>query len=280
MSIELPDVVFRNRTIEEQIDREQIYSTPIDAIFVNKGVWVWLQGAEYPQCGMVTPEMLGAMNVAKRMFMEIMRVASIPVIAIPILMYVIVSPKRFLLVEKLLKMYTETVYKVINDYIVAEDHQTNFSKELEWSIFFFVKQLGIDIKIASKLSEILSTLIQGDNAYRYRMMDFFEGMNVENFKKKPSKEIGRLINMLCSREKDGTVRKKFVLIGFLAKGALLIPEVKKALLITLDKVDINKLKFNEVDLYWALLYKDYNALGMSYAARQEYLGDAKKPELI
>lgn len=276
--IELPDEIFRNRKVVEQISAEQQQVSEVENIIINNGVWVWLKGAAYPQWGMVTPEMLRSMNVAKRLFMEMVRVATSPVL-IPLYMYLAVSRNRMKFINKVLRMYADTIYKEMSDYVLLEKHQPDFSKELEWFVFFFAKQIGVEVRISEQLAEVLSTLIQGDNAYRYRVMDFFQGMNKENMIKNPRKEIGKLINMICSREKDPVVRKKFMLVGMMFQGVLLIPSIKKALILSVEKTNINKLKFNEIDLYWALLYKDYNSLGMSYAGRMEYLGDIDKPEI-
>lgn len=279
--IELPEELFRNISTAEAVGREQQHFTKITDYALSDGLLVYLEGAEYPQRGIVTPEMMAAMNISKRLFVQMIKVASSPVM-FPVYIILLLSSKKkkIAFFEKLAEMYGDVAYKAISNFVLKEEYQPAFSKELEWFVYFFLKQVGISVKNCTMISEAISTLVQGDNAYRYRVMDIFEGTTKEKLIENPRKEINRLVGMFLSREKNSVVRQKFIMIGYIISAVLLVPSIKKAFIEALERTDLHKLKFNEVDMYWALLYKDYNCLGMSYAMRREHLGDASVPVLM
>jgi len=241
---------------------------------LNDGFYVFLEGAEYPMQGFSTPKFMADANIAKRMLMGGVKVLS-QWWMIPGVLVALAFNKYNVFVE----YYTESAYKVMRDHVLKDQFQTPFAKELEWMIYCFVNNINIRPYLAQALSEIISMIISGDSAYRFRVMDMFNEVNKEALTKNPSKEIKRLMALFAEREKDPTVTKKFQQFALLISVAFMVPKIRKTFIEVVDKVDFNKLKFDEIESYWACLFNDYNSFGKNDEERRQYIGDASIPVL-
>lgn len=282
MSIELPEEVFRYQTAAEAVATEQQHHTPVESIYVEKGVWVQLKGAAFPQRGLVTPEMMAAMNISKRLLVKMLHVATMPVL-LPAYAIFIVLPyvlkKRIL--HTVLGMYVEVAYKSVREFVVEDEHQAEFSKELEWFVYVYMKDLELKDYYAKALSEVISTVVQGDSAYRYRVMDIFHEIDGKRLYKHPTREIIRVAKLSASREYlYPYMAKKITTLGYVLGMIMLYPKARHALRVALQKIDLSKLGYNEIDNYWAMLHKDYNYKGLTYDKRLATLDGVSKPELI
>lgn len=116
------------------------------------------------------------------------------------------------------------------------------------------------------IRNIICHLFQYDNSYRYRMQDILGNLD----KSKPLKrEIIRLFDLWLTREKaEKMIRKRwllkkalwiFLLIFWFKYGRIAKEFVQK--------IDIEKIKMDEADIYYCLNRPDYDFQGKSYEKR-------------
>jgi len=104
-------------------------------------------------------------------------------------------------------------------------------------------------------------IFQMDNAYRYRgqslLLEIDQSKLTGYFETR--KEILRVVDIYLSRDKDEQVAKKMRDAKHILSIALLIPKINKLFRTILTELDLDKIKFDEIDRYWVSLRKDgYN----------------------
>lgn len=121
----------------------------------------------------------------------------------------------------------------------------------------------------NKLSIVISTILQYDLAYRWRLQDLFGETSKESLTKSPRKEIKRLLAINRKREHifnggpgkqnpGKSVADKFIIFGILLDISLLFPPARRKLRKIIEKADFHKLQLDEADRYWCRMRTDYD----------------------
>jgi len=268
--IELPDELYRYRSVNETLYSEAVQHTPVEKLTWSKGVFLHLQGAAYPQKNMTGPETMWAINVAKRNFIVGFKLFS----RWYMLPSLLLTPKN-----ELMDYYVDTSWKVVSPYMLKYDYLTSISQELEWLVYYFTKSLGIKNDLAEKFGEIFAACIEYDNAYRFRLLDIFSETTKEKLVENPRKEIKRLIKILEERDSPG-VAVKFRRVARLLDLLLLFPKIRKSFIISIGEIDIQKMQYDDNDRYWVCLRQDYKFMGKTDEERKEMIKDKSLPVLI
>jgi len=123
------------------------------------------------------------------------------------------------------------------------------------------REYRVDVK---RLFWCLGTIIQSDFAYYWRIQDF-----LSNFQKTKNirKEMNRLFNLAIERENQ--IKEKIIILKRFIMLILLFPPFRKMVEIYFNKLDMNRIKPDEEDLYWAGRRQGYNFGGISYKDRLE-----------
>jgi hypothetical protein len=279
--IELPEEIFRHVKNEEAVQQEQEGFSYIDEIKIDDdGIKVWFEGAKYPFRGLSTPKFIVDANVVKRMFIVNVTLMTQWFMApVAIIFLALPHKKKIQMADRLLSTFTEVAFKLIKDHVLIDKMQSPFSRELEWFIYYFMKNVGFSEPVANKFSEIMSTIIDGDNAYRLRVMDVFHEINWDRLESNPGKEIQRVMHIIKDRDLHPQVTKKFKAVALLARIIFMSPKIKKTLKETLKKVNFEHLSYDKIEKYWACLRTDYKHFGMTNEERRKLLGDDSIPVL-
>lgn len=119
--------------------------------------------------------------------------------------------------------------------------------------------------------DIISAIIEWDNAYRYRLEDIFGEFDKAAFIRNPSKEIDRLIKIWVQRER-GWHEYKGKLITMAAALRLLlffVPGLRRFFCAFAEELDLEKVRLDEADRYYCLVRPDYDADGEPITVRQK-----------
>ena len=263
----LPKHLFENKTGTEQVATEQDIFYIVEKITYDNGVQSWLKGAEYPQKGIAPAETLFFLNMAKRIIVESMKLGSkVPVILSFIVGQAILPKRHKLSIEKAIGIYNSILWKVISPYILKPEYMIAMPKEIRKLSYVFLREIKIDENTARQFSSIFSHFFEYDNAYRYRVQDMFNETTEQDLIDNPFKEIKKFIRL--SKERDQKAVSEKIVAGLkLISWLLRIPKYRKAFNNALGFIEFEKLKFDEIDLYWIGMRNDYTYLGEDYATR-------------
>lgn len=286
--MKIPQQCFKYSTAEEQIDAEGQMVTPLEKIEWNNGIFQYLQGAAYPMKSLASAETMWALNGAKRIFIEGARFLT-KWYFLPAYMLLVILPwkikKKFL--EQVIYSYCEVAWRPLSPYILKTNYMTAIAQELEWGAYSFLKNIGVKEDLCWKFAEIFASLIEYDNAYRYRANDIFAETTKKILYEKPIREVGRLLKIMGSREhytSDGkrheVVFNKFRLLGVVLQIGLLHPKIRKAFKTSISQIDVSKMGYDEIDKYWVCLREDYFFMGKSNEERKKIISGMSKPALI
>lgn len=229
--------------------------TPLQRVKYDRGIFAYYEGAEFPQKGVSSVEVMKAINIVKAMITGILSI-------------------RFNLVS-VLSAFNRVGNKVIEQYLLKDEYRTAGTLELCRIIYDFIFSLTSNVTVALHFSRIFSHLIEYDNAYRLRVLDLGTATSKEKLLKSPRKELKRLVKVLSDREifLGEDVTRKFRATANILSLLLYIPKYKKAFKYAIYMADWEKMTFDNVDRYWAYLRTDYNFDGLSHYTRMRILED-------
>ena len=125
-----------------------------------------------------------------------------------------------------------------------------------------------------KLRDIFCMILEMDYAYRARFQDILPELNKEELKKNVKKEIGRVFDIIISRETvmvskwQGLKKATMIVLSF--------KNLRKIIVKALLEMDLDKIKRDEADWYYVLDRSDYSYGGMSYEERMKILIEMDK----
>lgn len=116
-----------------------------------------------------------------------------------------------------------------------------------------------------KFIKFCATVIECDNAYRYRIQDIISNWDKT---KNPVKEAGRLFDLMISREtsipyKMRVFKKAMMSVLYLSRG------VRRVLAQIINEIDFKKIEMDESDRYFSLLISGYNTKGWRLEDRKK-----------
>lgn len=229
--------------------------TPLQRVKYDRGIFAYYEGAEYPQKGLSSVEVMKAINIVKSIIAGILSV-------------------RFNLIS-ILRAFNRVGNKVIEQYLLKDEYRTAGTLELGRITYDFIFSLTSNDTVALHFSRIFSHLIEYDNAYRLRFLDLGTATSKEKLLKNPRKEMKRLVSLLSKREVflGDDVTRKFKMVVNVLSLLLFIPKYRKAFKYAIHMADWEKMTFDNIDRYWAYLRTDYDFEGLSYVTRMRILED-------
>jgi hypothetical protein len=128
-----------------------------------------------------------------------------------------------------------------------------------------------------KIRLIICSILEFDDAYRYRVQDLFSILNKDLFEKNPIKELKRLWKICVVRESPNAGFTKFNFIFpfvmiYIKFNRKLFKEIKEFFM----NIDLNEIKLSIEDIYWSNMKTQYNFRGMPYEFRKEENENIKK----
>ena len=114
----------------------------------------------------------------------------------------------------------------------------------------------------------LVSFIQFDHAYYYRVHDFFNQLDIINFKKNPRKELNNLFELCIGREHQ--IQEKLKLCKKVVNYAMLFPPTKQLLISYIQSLDYDKFIPDDNDRYWYGRREGYDFEGKSFKDRTAF----------
>lgn len=270
---ELPEHIFRYGDGASDVNNEVRTAQKVniaEGVTFDKGVFLHLKGAYHPQKVMATPEIMYAFNLAKRHIIEPLKFLN-KWYFYPGLLITMRKPETFI------ESFNMMTWRFIKPHLLKEEFMTPQSKELEWTVYMFLKKIGIKDHNAEQFSATLAHAIEYDSAYRLIVVDLLNILNKELLIKNPRKELLRVAQYFVERNTDKTMNAKFMAVIKLTSLVLILPKYKKALSDVARTIDFSKFQADEVDIYWMCLREDwYQYLGLTDKERNAYRREMKK----
>lgn len=255
----------------------QVYDTPqyVPILLrveypISGGIFRVLQGFHYLQKTFPTPEAVWCNNVVKKQIKAYFNLLSTPKILFAAIPFVFYSWKKK--VEVLGKSldqvsvpmeYVYSCYPGFPSFILLKKHFCPVARELGSFAYRFLSSLGIPEEVCRRWENIISCVMEYDNAYRFRLEDIFSITTLEKLSHPP--EITRLAGILKEREGEAPdVAIKFGRVARLIRLALYHPNIRKAWKQTLQDTNLTNLHYDDADLEWVTVDNgNYRFLGLS-----------------
>ena len=248
----LPEYIFENKLNVESIKSETPEVSIVDKVVFDKGIFVYYQGAEYPQKGLSSPEIISSINIIKASIIELLKI-------------------RFNYIS-FFSAFDRIGMKILGQYFLKNEYRSVQMLELCRGLYHFAFYLTANDFLASQFSKIVSHIIEYDNAYRLRFIDIASEINKDSLIKSPKKEVFRLLSVAMIR--DRAIRNKLQAIKRALYLVLSIPSIKKAIVYAVKNIDVNNMKYDNIDKYWACLRTDYDFMGLSNEDRRSLIHNA------
>ncbi len=232
------------------------------------GILVYIRDCPFPKKGFPFPEALLAINLAKKILIEGMKLSS----KFWLLPLYLLRRKN---IEKLLESYNKIALINLESYLLRPRFRMRIANEFGDCIYAFLKHLDIHEKPAGDFALIISSIIEYDDSYRYRLEDIASETTKEMMIHFPRQEIKRLTKIMLERDihDSGTnnTRTKVKTISKLLSLALLVPSIKRAFTNAIKYSNFKHFQYDISDEFWVSMRGDYDFMGKTYAQRQQSL---------
>jgi hypothetical protein len=250
------------------------------------GIYKYYHGCLYPEKGIPFPQAIYACNLSKRFLIETIK---------------LFSHSKLLMVAGMFSL--EGIIKSVND--AAEKNLSPFyyngqypryyakpCKEVKNFLEMFLTTLGVSKLESERFAKNLITLIEQDNAYKYRIQDLAGATSIEYLLEDFPEELDYIFGIYMKRElpnrEPGTevnpaMSGKLESIIRLAKAAWWIPKFRGAIRNGLKAIKWENLVMDDADKYHTALWIDYNYQGLSFEDRKAWfisLHDPKKMPIM
>jgi len=253
-------------------------------VISGKGSRLFFKGMKFPVKGFPYKEATFVCNIVKRQTMMVALSLANKNILLPSIGFLFTPFKRKVnLIENFLIHYNRNADYLLHDVFLEEKYMIETSAEIRKFIRNFLNQLGIKSDITEKTAEIFSTLIEYDDAYRYRFEDLLSETSREDMIRQPAKEIKKIIKLHAEREivSSHIISPKFKSFAYIFSFMMWNRKVRKAFNFALKQSYFKNFQLDGADIYHTLLRTDYNAQGKSYEERKaiydEYHKDGYPP---
>lgn len=277
VSFEPPRHIFKYGVTETtQVTRERQAVPMVERIESPEegGIYLYSKGFLFPSKGWPTPQAAVACNNVKRYLIGQIRFFGLPQIALVIVPIALIFKQVIRQWHSEFCMYS---IKVLQPYILRERYYTNFSKQIRVVANTILHEFLGQTK--GRFGEIFATLIEYDQAYRYRLEDIFSETTQEKMLANPRKEVKRLAAIFAQREPKPHLTAKITAMARLLSIALLFPKFKRAFKKAISVIDFTQLQLDEADRYYVSNLDKYQFFGIPVEARRKAYEAMHKGEL-
>lgn len=266
----IPEEIYKKHGSQTQQILNQKIPLPITEKidYTENGIFCYEKGFLHPSKTFTDTEKYQYINDSKRYTIELIRIFAVKEILLCLSLLILIPWKRKLkILERFLTSYCLIVQPKMKQTYLEDKYYSKPTKALKALIENFFEKLGISVITARHLGNICRGLIEADPAYRYRMEDILSETDAERLKKKPVREVRRLVKLFAKRSGSHHTTDKFVSAGRLMAFALLHPKVKRAFREALDTVEWQDLCLDEADRYHVLRFDQYEYMGRTIEDR-------------
>lgn len=231
----------------------------------NGGILIYYKGLILPVKGFPYPEAIQSINIVKKAFIRSITALTSKA-SRPILGLLAFIPFKNRIFDTYLYEFNEFSLPILQPHLLQPHYMTEVASELKKFITNFLTDLGLTE--AGRFATVFSTLIEYDNAYRFRIQDILSESTPENLLLKPSQEISRLLALFTDREIAEQLKPKFHSIAFLLRCALFVPRIKRAFKKAILLSYFPHFQYDAIDRASVLNRGDYNFLGKTIEERR------------
>lgn len=232
------------------------------------GMLAWFRDCPFPAKGMPFPQAIHACNGVKRFWKRGLDALVSRNMALPLLGFLL-SRKKSVIIESWLDAYADSATFILEPFFLDPIRYAECPLEIRIFLINFLTELGISQEVTKKFSEVFSTLIQYDDAYRLRVEDVMSESTKENMLKNPAKEMERILAILSDREPHQGNTDKFSKIATMLKFLFIVPKFKKSFKNAIEKSHFENFQLDDADRYHLMLREDYKAMGYTIQERVE-----------
>lgn len=244
------------------------------------GIYIYYRGLPYPKKGFPYPEAIHANDIAKRTVLTILSMFGIRDMLLPALTLAILPfKKKVRILEYFIGGLNRIMSWTLDGHVLTEERYCNLCKELGKGIDAFFNGLGVDHRYATAFALYIKTMIEYDDAYRYRIEDIMSETTAEKLIENPRKEVRRLLNIFLSREKTHAKNTARILLQ-ISSIVLLYPKIKKSFIKAVGKMNVVKMGLDNADRYHVLQRDEYNFTGRTFEERCEIMRQFHKEKNI
>lgn len=250
-----PPTVSSDVKFEDRVKSEQNVSYILEKLEVTEtdGLLLHIQNAEYPKRGFPFPEAIAHINTIKRLLVVASKVIN------PLSLF-------FINKNKAIEGFNEVALYNIKPYILKTEYLTPVAKEIQKIVSGFAQAIHIKQATAEQFGEIIATMIEYDDAYRYRIQDIMSLCSKSNLLENPRHELHRLLGIMFWRDSSSMVQKFEKMMAILR-----IPYFNSRLKKVLHNINLEALKLDDIDRYWVMNRSDYRFLGLPLEERQKMM---------
>jgi len=250
------------------------------------GIYKYYHGCLYPEKGLPFPQAIYACNLSKRFLIETIKLFA--------------HSKKLMIaglfsLEEIIKSINDAAEKNLAPFYYNGEYPRYYAKpckEIKTFVETFLQALKVSRLQSERFAKNLITLIEQDNAYKYRIQDLAGVTTKEELMGDFIGEMKYIFDVYLSREfpnrpegteVDKNMADKFGSILHLADVAWILPRFRKAIRKGLSAVNWENLVMDEGDEYHTALWIDYNYQGKSFEERKAWfisLHDPKKMPLM
>lgn len=236
------------------------------------GIERYFHGCLYPEKGFQFPQAIYACNMSKRYLVGFINLFG----KNKFVLLAGMLKKSFL--NDLLKTYNDAADMNLAPFYYNTEYPRYYSKackEIKNFVEVFLKEIGVDEEIGNHFAKIFITLIDNDNAYRYRIQDVAEVYHFISLVRDDFiKNLDFTLKEYLLRESPHTgginqaMHDKATSLVKIIKLAWHIPRFRKAVVNALKAVNWSNLIMDEADIYFTELWLDYDFRGESFETRK------------
>lgn len=225
-------------------DEKRYYDFKDIKLVENVGLLVYIGNAKHPRKGMPAAEIMLQLNTLKEYLKQK------------------IQDGRIVFFKSFVTDFNRFFEKCFYPYRVKVKYMCAAATGVYYVLLDVLIALGFNAETANKFAFYIAHLFEFDDAYRYRAQDIVTMINLLEFYNNPRKELRRVFDIALSREVHEPQRKKMAKVYTLITYAVMLPSIQR----TLKKswVNMELIKFDESDIYWAGFKDNYNFMGVTH----------------
>lgn len=244
------------------------------------GIYTYYKGLPYPKKGFPFPEAIYNNDVMKRVTMTLLKTIGTKYMVIPLATIALLPWfAKAKILDNFLGQYIRIGDWLLKSSFLKPERYSNPCRSLWKLVENFLLNLGIEKSTAWTFGKIIATLIEYDDAYRYRLEDIMSESSKTAWSERPIYEFRRLVKIFAERETYDQVKHTLKALSIVGTAVLLHPKIRKAFILAMESLtpkEFNMLTLDDADRYHVLRRMDYNFTGRTFEERKKIYADVHR----
>lgn len=227
--------------------------------FLEKGgVLTWMEGHNYPYKGFPFYEFVDKIDYMKKISRGFLSSLFHSLKIINKFWFITIIPALWIS-KHLVKAFVYVFYRMIERFRIKSIRYCDSVREL-YRAFSYEddNESKIDREYRLQIRDLICSVLEFDNAYRFRFQDIIEDLNKKALEKNSINEILRLLEIMIQREKQQDIKDTWTLVKLAVNYLKYDKTLLKFLTKTLLRLEVGKVVMDENDKHWCEKRQDYN----------------------